>query len=49
MKKKFNTKINLEDEPEVYEKIVEETLELYVDLKMNNIIFAAVARKERIN
>lgn len=29
LKKKFNSKINLEDEREVYEKIIEETRDLY--------------------
>lgn len=33
LKKKFNTKINLEDEQEVYEEIVEKTLELYKELE----------------
>ncbi len=33
LNKRFNSKINLEDEREVYEKIVEETLELYKKLE----------------
>ncbi|MCZ7603204.1 MAG: putative zinc-binding protein [Melioribacteraceae bacterium] len=33
LKKKFNTKINLEDELDVYERIVEETLDLYSELE----------------